>query len=286
MTDPASVKEARTTMRRVHEHVLHVHENLGIEMATEGFVDVTVHPQSSYAALNYITPRRNTAWVSAQYIEAGLQALRSRNRVPRLRLAEGLFPPLFTRSLRDLGLVAEQETPIMVLRAEHGFTMPDLPAAVQVSQANDATSVGAWLYTWRSVWQDGPSSEIMPLLLQTDLRNTHLGEQINLIIYRYGSPVAAMRVTLHERSALLSVPAMLPHHSDPSLKQLLQQASIRTALDAGCDLIFSAGQTPDEREQARSLGFQDAGSLLSYVQSDLSEDIQDHEPLAQPVLIL
>ncbi len=76
MMSDAEVKESRVIMRQVQEHLLQAHLRLGSQEEALGFVDVIYHPTNPVGYLNYITPRRNTAWISGKYIENGLDRLR------------------------------------------------------------------------------------------------------------------------------------------------------------------------------------------------------------------
>src|SRR5688572_3077513 len=83
MNSDAAIKEARTTMRRVQEHLRSAHLNLGAKDEVAGFVDVIFHDSSPLPSLNYVMPRRNTAHVPGSHVEDGLKLLRKKNRTGR-----------------------------------------------------------------------------------------------------------------------------------------------------------------------------------------------------------
>ena len=72
-----AIKTARVLIRRVVDHLRQGHMTTGATVTQVGFVDVITHPTSSLANLNYVTPRRNTAWVSGKHITDGLALLRA-----------------------------------------------------------------------------------------------------------------------------------------------------------------------------------------------------------------
>src|SRR5829696_21106 len=105
--DESAVKESRRILRLIQDHILQAHSLLGVEQESAGMVDVLHHPTNRNGDLNYVTPRRNTAWVSGGYVEKGLERLRQLGRTERVQYVEGLFPPLFAKTLRELGLEPE-----------------------------------------------------------------------------------------------------------------------------------------------------------------------------------
>lgn len=285
----ADVKDARTVMRRVDEHLRQAHLNLGALDESVGFVDVIHHNDSVLPCLNYVTPRRNTAWVSSKHIEDGLSSLRDKGRMSRVRFAEGLFPPVFVRSLRELGLRAETETPIMVYKAENApRNVPRMPPETNITRVSDQQGMAIWWYIWRNAYYDVFTSGIEPLVLGRDMRGLKLGQQIDLIMYTYGFPIGVARITLHNNSAHLLAMAILKEQRNAEREKLLAAFALDAALQAGSDLVFVAGTLEAERDRYRSLNFVDYGSIVCYAESEpdvaYTDDVQ--EALAQPVLII
>src|SRR5690606_21093433 len=112
--EDSAVRESRQMLRQVHEHLLQAHTDLGAFRETISVVDVIHHPINPLPDFNYVTPRRNTAWVSGQYVKQGLDRLKQLGRTARVQYLEGLFPPLFAKTLLELGLSLERETPLMI----------------------------------------------------------------------------------------------------------------------------------------------------------------------------
>jgi len=281
------IKTARTIMRRLQEHLRSAHLNVGAQTDAVGFAEVVYHPQSCLPTLNYVMPRRNTAWVSSQHIEGGLDILRQHGRHARVRFAEGLFPPVFLRALRDVGLEIESETPFVVYEtADQAPPAPELPDHVQIVQANDPTGMGVWWYVWRNAYYDVVTTGAEPLVLGHDLRHVAHGTQIDLVLYQHGFPVGVARLTLNNGSAHLLAHAIIREVETPELTRLLIASALEAAHNNGCDLIFSAGETDAERHLLREMGFANAGSMVCYADPVVSQDAAHDSPVAQSVLII
>lgn len=285
--DDASVKETRVTMRRVQEHLRQSHLNMGAQEESLGFVDLVYHPNNPHAALNYVTPRRNTAWVSGKHIEVGLSALREKGRPARVTFSEGLFPPIFARSLRELGLEIEYETPLMVYQtSENSFKMPDMPTDTTISVADDQQSLAIWWYIWRNAFYEVAATGVDPLVLGRDMASIYHGQQRNLILYRYGFPIGAARLTLNDGTAHILAQALLKECRSSELDYLLQAASVRAALDADCDLVFTSGEHESTRALSRKMGFVDSGSIVAFSDASSSANGETDGQVVQPVLVI
>lgn len=120
--DNAAVKELRVLLRQVQDHLLTADALAGVRQESVGMVDVVTHPTDDSPALNYVLPRRNTAWVPAPAIEAGLHRLHEQGRAPRFQYMEGLFPPQFSDTLAKVGLAATKTLPVYAYKP--GFMPP------------------------------------------------------------------------------------------------------------------------------------------------------------------
>jgi hypothetical protein len=289
MNPEAAVKEARTTMRRVQEHLRSAHLNLGAKDEGVGFVDVIYHETSPLPALNYVMPRKNTAHVPGSHIDDGLKLLRRKNRAGRVYFAEGLYPPLFVGSLRELGLIVEQETPIMVFKpGKTQVAFSPLPTEIAINRVTDHQGMGIWWYVWRNAFYEVVTTGVDPILLGQDMRHLKMGSQIDLVLYRYGFPAGVIRMTVHDKSAFIAARALMKEHTTPELTRLLQTIALQTAIQAGCDMIFAAGESEAERDLCRDTGFMDSGSMVCYAEARVvtTPAGEPHAVMEQPVLIL
>lgn len=282
-------REARTILRRIDAHLRQSHIDMGAKEESAGFTDIIYHDNNILPTLNYVTPRRNTAWVSGNHIEQGLVLLNEKANVSRVRFAEGLYPPVFVKTLRDLGLQVESETSILIYRKqEQPRKMPHYPADVTFKVAESAEELGIWWYVWRNAYYDVAVSSIEPLLIARDLQYVFVGRQVNLIMYRQGYPMGVLRLSLHEGTAHLVAHALLKEMREPEWDKLIREVALDTALNQGTDLFFVSGKTEAERKLYRELGFVDSGSIVSYAEVKQTSKRQEgsDDTLAQSILVL
>jgi hypothetical protein len=285
-------RETRRILRLVQDHLINVHTTLGAVRESVGLVDVFFHPTNPLANLNYVTPRRNTAWVSGQMVKQGLDSLRAHGRAARVQYIEGLFPPLFAKTLRDLQLQVERETPIMVHKtggvaasATPVPVNPPLPDGVVIELVTDQRGIEAWWYVWRNAFYDVLTLGVEPLFVGRDMAALQLGQQLDFLVYRFGFPVGVARLSIQGETAHISALALLKEVRTPAMTYALQAAVLRGAVDRQAALVFAPGETDTDRRQLRELGFVDFGSIVCY--SAPGEKVREEthvNSLEQPVL--
>lgn len=288
----AEEKESRRLLRRVQEHLFQAHINLGAVRETVGMVDVLYHPNNPTATLNYVTPRRNTAWVSGTMVQPGLERLRQLGRAPRVQYIEGLFPPLFAKALRDLKLEIERETPLMIYKADgiNGrlpppLATPIMPDGVAMELVNDQRGIELWWYVWRNAFYDVLTLGVEPLFVGRDLAALKLGLQADILVYRYGFPVGVARLSIQGDTAHILATALLREVRTPPMMRALLLTALKTATDRQSKLVFAPGETDDDRRLCRELGFVDFGSIVCYTADKPGEET-DEPTLEQPLLSL
>lgn len=285
-----AIKESRRTLRAIQDHITHAHLNLGAQQETIGLVNVYHHPEYTLPYLNYVAPRRNTAWIPGPQIESGLKRLRELGRDPRIYFLEGLYPPVFAKSLHKLGLVIESETALMTypIDAENRPAMPGMPAEMVVEYPQDQQGIALWWYVWRNARFDVITQGTEPLYIGRDMRAVALGHQIDIILYRYSFPIAVARLTFHEQSAHLTAFALMKEVRTTANIILLHQIAIHKAAERGTSLLFTSGETEQDRDVARKIGFVDSGNIVCYSESAEAEQQEeaDEEHVAEPILVL
>jgi hypothetical protein len=110
-----------------------------------------------------------------------------------------------------------------------------------------------------------------------------------VLLYQHNFPVGVVQVSLQTmtKTAHISALALLGESQSPQLTRLLLAAAIRAAQARGCTLIFAPGETEDDRQLKRELGFIDVGSMVCYAaRSENENEVQAHDILVQPVLAL
>ncbi len=294
--DDSAVKESRQVLRRIQDHLFHAQAAAGVQHETVSFVDVIHHPTSTLPEWNYVTPRRNTAWVSGAYIQQGLDRLGELGRRPRVQYIEGLFPPLFAKTLHELGLQVECEMPLMVYRPggllNHTPSpplKPPTPPSVRLELVSDQRGVEIWWYVWRNAFYDVLTVGGEPLAVGRDVASLRLGQQIEVLLYQHNFPVGVVQISMQikTKSAQVTALALLPEARSPQLSKLLLAAAIRAAQARGCSLIFAPGEDENDRQLKRELGFIDVGSMVCYAaRSETTNEDHAHDILVQSVLAL
>jgi len=294
--DDNAVRESRRALRRVQDHLIQSHVSLGAIREMAGLVDVFYHPSNRLADLNYVTPRRNTAWVSGKLVEQGLTRLQELERNPRVQYIEGLLPPLFAKTLRELNLELERETPIMLYKTD-GFSgvvpppavMPPLPDSVTIQAVNDQRGIELWWYVWRNAYYDVLTLGVEPLFVGRDMAAIKLGHQIDILAYRQGFPVGVVRISIQDEQHTGHIVglAVLKEARSPTMTRLLIASAMRAALARQCTLLFAPGETDDDRRLCRELGFVDMGSVVAYgARPEEPLKGTDDGVMAQPILAL
>lgn len=263
----AAVKESRRVLRLVQAHLSQSHANLGVQQQTLGLVEVMYHPENNLPHLNYVSPRQKTAWVPGPEVEKGLSHLESLGRAPRVSYIEGLYPPLFAQSLRQLGLEVESETPIMTYTIPEGRIAPQLPDDLHVEYPDSQDGVALWWYVWRNARYDVQTGGAEPVYIGRDLREIMLGSQRDVLLYRYRFPVGVARLTIHNTTANISAIALMKEVRTPEMLTHLYQMTIQAAVDKGCEIVFMAVPAEQEQRICRSLGFINTGNLVTFART-------------------
>lgn len=292
--DDATVKESRQLLRRIQDHLFQAHSAFGVEHESAGFVDVIHHPQHRLPDLNYVTPRRNTAFVSGNYVQQGLNRLRELERFPRVQYIEGIYPPMFAQVLEGLGLHVERVTAIMVypLGGISGTIVPPIrkprtPSGVTLELTTDERGITLWRQVWRDPAYDLLSLGVEPLAVGADLTTVKTGQEIDVLMYRSDFPVGAARIGVQEttKSAHIVAMALYRETRSPQLTKLLLATAMRAGLARGATLVFAPGENQEDRALCEKLGFIDLGRMMCYAaRTENVNGIQEYDNLAQPVL--
>ncbi len=276
MTDD-EFRDSRQMLRRVQEHLCNMHLHMGAQCDSAGLVNVIHHPQSAVPALNYVTPRQKTSWIPTDQIELGLSRLNELHRTRRVMYIEGLFPPPFGKTLLDLGLKPESQTPLVAFSSGGASKVilpkpPPTPDSVVIAPVQDPRSMAIWWYTWRNAHYEVVSTGADPFAVGWEMAAQAQGHQLNILVYRYNFPVGALRLTFAQDSAQQSSAyfasfAIMKEARTPDLLRLLRLSALKLALQRGCSLVFAPAESADEQQQYHELGFVDSGSIVCYAAS-------------------
>ncbi len=274
MSQP-SLRESRRVLRRIQDHWNRANEKLGAVRHPLGVVDVYVHPDSITADLNYVTPRRSTAWVSVKELQQGIDLLRSRERRARVLYIEGLYPPMFARTMHDLDLYVEREVPLMAYEHDTTVALPRIrpPGGVTLDVVNDTQGMALWWYVYRNAFFEVVTTTASPVVIGQDVWRSMNGSQVNAVMYRQGFPVGVSRMSVFKESesAQVVVMSMLQEQRSADMLRTLLQSALSEAVQRGAQLIFTAGNHAVDREVSREVGFVDRGSLVCYADGKPSQ---------------
>lgn len=286
-----AVKNARTLLRRALEHIESSCERLNVERESIGFVDVILHPESAIPDLNYVTPRRNTAWIGSEAIVRGLDYLHERGRDPRFFYIEGLIPPQFSHTLTALNLIEGQRTPIMVYEAsgDRGILLPhdSVPGGLKLEIPPRASTDG--VTAWETIAQDG-GYVMTALHLEPVAAGTAL-QQADLIVCDGSQILGIARVSLNAelRTAHVVATALHQRRQTATMARLLYTNVLRYAVDHGADMIFTSAPAGLNHFVLRELGAVKMGSAVFFAdptRSSAHKDTRTNERLANSLLSL
>ncbi|MBC8100655.1 MAG: hypothetical protein H7Y11_14540 [Armatimonadetes bacterium] len=292
MDDAAAVKETRRVLRQVQAHLTQARLNVGATCENVGLMEVFHHAQYVLPDLNLVTPRRNTAWVSVKEVETGLKALQAYNRPRRVEYIEGLTMPIFAKSLGELGLTMERQTPLLVHQPapQPAPAPPSVPDGVTVAHVNTHEGCALWWYVWHNAYYEVLTQAVDPITIGQSMQQLAAGHQLDLVLYRYRFPIGVARLTLvpEDHSAHITGLALLKEARTPQLVQMLQGRAVQAAHQRGCTLVFTTSATELDRQAYQANGFANYGSLVYYAEKHTSngnhKDAPD-ERVVQPVLI-
>lgn len=292
-------RETRHILRRVQDHLITAQAALGAVHETVNLMEVVYHPDNTYGNLNYTTPRRKTAWVSANQIQHGVDYLIKHNRLPRIIYIEGLFPPLFAKNLRKMKFEVESESSIMIYLRD-GYKnqetaplpKPRPPYNLRAKIVDDVNDAAVWWYIWENAYYDVITLGVEPLAVGRTLGAIKMGHQLDIILQRDSFPIGVARVTIQNGTAHVVGLAILREQRTPELLRILLHMATYAALERGCDLVFTPTDTDEDRHISRELGFMDFGSIVCYAAMDehpsnqTTTETHEQKPVAHPILNL
>jgi GNAT superfamily N-acetyltransferase len=290
----STVKQTRQILRQVQSHLMEVHLNRGADQEQAGLVEVLHHPNSTAPELNYVTPRKNTAWVSMPEVMNGLKVLKGYERALRVMFIEGLFIPAFGDRLSSIGLARESELRVMALQLdplEIETLSPDEYDSDQTTSMGTTTFINVssraesalWWYLWRNAHYDVVTQTAELRFIESSYNEITEGHQFDLIMRVGGIPagVASLTLSADRTSAQVSAFALAREmRSLPHAQQLLEELIAQTKA-RGISLIFFAKMDVLLNTAGHALGFVDCGGIVCY--SEANDPFQtkgSHDSLA------
>ena len=244
-------------------------------------VDVVAHPTNPRPELNYVLPRRSTAWVPTNTIEQGLVRLRALDRTPRFHYVEGLFPPQFGETLKKIHLQAAQSLPVLAFKLGGlvGTTAarPLAPTRADLRIRRVSAERGARL--WANVGSGWKM--LLAGLMADDSQPAQL--TIDLAAYVERIPAGVLRVEIQPQAGTARLVGLaLADGADDALVRILLGAGVRVSLRHGGRVAFALPDTPALAASLESLGFIELGRLVICTTAAALEHTDDR--MAQPLL--
>lgn len=290
MTDNSEIKITRTMLRRIEEHRLLSQINRGVICETVNMVDVVYHPFDASPALNYITPRRSAAWVSAGAASEGLARLAQLERMAHVIYLEGLMMPIFRQTLAGIGLEWSKEDALYAAEPQpdaHTGEAGDAKAltgsqAAPPAVCEDAQGLARWWSAWRTLRYDVIAPGASAALVQASAAAVKEGTHVYCLIRdSVDRPLAAGRLDL--QPALKSAEIDRFEAQDGASAQALLAALQAGATGRGCHFIFAACGPADTLLAAQVSGWTLAGKSVQYRAPAAPPHRNKHEQLAQPL---
>jgi hypothetical protein len=274
--DPEVIKYTRTCLRMAEAHDLQTALDAGAQHETVNMVEVVHHPTSALPGLNYMTPRRGAAWVTARAVQEGMAQLAALGRAARIVYYDGLMPDIFRQTLLDCGLQWSSESAVYA----NSTPTASLPQSGYLAgEAADIRAIARWWQT-RCILLAGGQAQggqtPMPRQLPDLVEN---GRMVFLNVMRSGEllGVASLQLQMTTRTAKVTE----FHLSDdtPDARRLLIAAAARAAARRSYEMIYTAEALGDA-EWLSGMNFMKVGHVVVYSAARRAKDEVD-ERLAQ-----
>lgn len=267
-------RDERQTLRSIQEHLRAA--ILEDQAVTEqlGTVDIFFHLSNPEPRLNCATPHKGVAWIRREDLLDGFAGLERLGRIPRLAFFDALFPIAFQQQLLLLGLSLEADGSVMVYRPMIGPSLPDETPLGRISEKFDApitTSVAStraelsvWLRVFRAGYYNTELLTVEPADIDPLEKASNEGKNIFVLASYEGTILGAARVELRPPTAQLDAVATAPLWHGMGLEEALISTASNTAMDRGCDTIFTASPPDSLVGLYRRLGFIDLTRMLTF----------------------
>ena len=259
-------RQKRQVLRYIQEHFNVTRKRRGVLFEQASTVDIYHHPRNATALYNYITPRRGVAWVPGTDVKVGLDRLAQLERVPRLVLVKGLFPPAFHNQMKKIGLDVETDYPLLTYGlipdceqvAEDVRPVPSASRDLAVYGVADQNGVARWI----SLTQEGRSPD------QTEVRraweNVLRGFEMYFLVSHDLTLAGGASVILNPPVAqILCADTIMPYRRRGVASAAIRMA-VQFAQSRDCSLIFLVGTSEAATRLYRRLGFVDLDYVITY----------------------
>jgi GNAT superfamily N-acetyltransferase len=267
-------RDERRTLRDVQAHLQA--SRLREQVVTEqlGTVDVYFHKSNPAPHLNCATPHKGVAWVRREDLVSAFGGLEHLGRIPRLVFLDALFPAAFRQQIEMMGLTLEDERAAMVFQPLYGPALADedlfgtLPGGI--SSPINATMVTAqadlatWLRVFRAAYYNTESVRIEPREVEPLVNAAAGGNLVYLLASYEHTPLGVARLVVTPPSAEIEVMSVAPLWHGMGLEIALVTSAVKTALERGCNTVFTIAPPEEFTQLYRRLGFVDLTHQLTF----------------------
>jgi ribosomal protein S18 acetylase RimI-like enzyme len=259
-------RNKRQVLRRIQEHFNTTRRRRGSLFEQASTIDIFYHPHDVAARSNYVTPRRGVAWVPGSDVNKALDRLAALDRVPRLSLIKGLFPPPFHAQLRAMGLLVESDHPILTYGAipdcDQVITeiepVPPAGHSLATYEVADRNAVATWL----RLSMDGgyPDGESVDRLWD----KVTLGQEMYFLASDELTIAGGAGVILNPPVGEILCVDTIGLYRRRGIASSAVRAAVQYAQARGCSLIFQVGLSENAARLYRRLGFVDLDQVITY----------------------
>jgi GNAT superfamily N-acetyltransferase len=266
-------------LRQIQEHINWVRRRRGVLFEQASTVDIYYHPRQAAASYNYVTPRRGAVWVPGTHVRMALDRLAELDRLPRLEVVKGLFPEAFHTQLKKIGLVVENDYPLLTYGPIPGCDqevpgdyppMPPMPPYLSVYGVADQNAVATWL---RLGSEDGIPD---PREIKQSWENVVRGQEMCFLVSDDFTIAGGAGAIINPPAAEIVCADTFPLHRRRGIASAAIRTSVQYAQARGCSLMFLIAVSDAAAQLSRRLGFVDLDRLITYCRSDEAESVNDY----------
>jgi GNAT superfamily N-acetyltransferase len=267
-------RQERQTLRQIQSYLQTALLDMQVVVEQLGTVDVYFHPTNPDPFLNCATPHKGVAWVRRDDLNGAFVGLDRLGRDPRLVFQDALFPVAFQQQLKLMGLYLENERMVMVYQPILGPIPQDeilfgcLPSKlnpdVQVTVAQDAATLGAWLRVFRAGYFNTDAVVVEPEMVEALVQAVNSKRNLFVLSHYQGTPLGAARVGMRDTTAELEAVVTTPLWHGMGLEDAMIATVVRETEKHGCDTVFTIQPPEDYMRVYRRLGFEQLTRVLTY----------------------
>ena len=260
----------REILRQIQHELIQAQVKQGCRHQKLELLEIITHPTRTQASLNYMTPRRKTAWITEDQIDKGADYLRQLNRVPRLQFFEGLIPQVFGNTVKHVGFTLESISPMWCfdLKSPNRPHIPDhilLPPLYSITKTRTLVDIGKWHLVCKSVHYGVDVWEVDRAVIQSDILQITKGFHKNLLVWYQEEPIGAVRVGMNGQDVHVQTLSLMDEHQQVEIIKAIYQAVLYIAQQNNRATVSIYPTHPTEITILESLGFVQYGVLHTYV---------------------